>query len=31
MNEMNPGILFEESIFDFIKGKLSKDEKTLEG
>ena len=26
MNEMNPGILFEESIFDFIKGKLSKDE-----
>lgn len=29
MNEMSPGILFEESIFDFIKGKLSKDE-TLE-
>lgn len=26
MNEMNPGILFEESIFDFIKGKLSEDE-----
>lgn len=26
MNEMNSGILFEESIFDFIKGKLSKDE-----
>lgn len=20
MNEMNPGVLFEESIFDFIKG-----------
>lgn len=26
MHEMNPGILFEESIFNFIKGKLSKDE-----
>ena len=26
MNEMNSGVLFEESIFDFIKGKLSKDE-----